>query len=158
MDLLADPGVISYDGPVTNDQLWSAVGHELRSRRLAAGYSSTIALATAIDDVHAQKTFDKIEAGGVGRINSVHRYCAAVGATLADVLRSVLPSADLSARAVQVASAYDREPEARPLVDMALRLPPVVAAHETPQGPPDDDRSASAGGSRGPGRKLRHHR
>ena len=158
MDLLAGHGVISYDDRVTNDQLWSAVGHELRSRRLAAGYSSTIALATAVDDVHAQKTWDKIEKGGVGRINSVHSYCAALGATLADVLRSVLPTATLSARAVQVASAYDREPEAQALVDMALRLPPAAAAPETPRAPQGAAPQPSAGGSRGRGRTLRHHR
>lgn len=158
MDLLADVGRISYDWAVSNEEMWSAAGQELRRRREAAGFSSTIALALAIGDQHAQKTFDKVERGQVGHVKSVHRYCAAVGATLADVLRSILPTAALSSRAVQVGTAYDQLPQVQPLVDLALQLPARAVDRDRPQGEPVDDLRQSSVASRGPRRTVRGRR
>lgn len=139
-------------------ELWNNVGLELRRRRAERGHSSTFALATSIGDIHAQKTFDKIERGQVGQVSSVHRYCEAVGTTLVEVLRSVLPAAELSARAMQVAMAYQRLPQVQPLVDLALQLPALAQGHDQPQGARGGDLPATSSASRGRGRTVRHHR
>lgn len=158
MDLRADIGSISYDWAVSNEEMWAAVGQELRRRREAAGFTSTIALAIAISDQHAQKTFDKVERGQIGQVKSVHRYCAAVGVTLSDVLRSILPTAVLSSRAVQVGTAYDQLPQVQPLVDLALQLPGRVLDRDQPRDEPSGDLRQSSAASRGRGRTARSRR
>jgi hypothetical protein len=157
MDLLAVVGAISYDGGVTDMELWALVGHELRRRRTERGHPSTISLATFIKDTHAQKTFDRVERGAVGQVKSVHKYCEAVGTTLAEVLRSVLPTPELSERAMQVALAYQRLPQVQPLVDLALQLPALSQGLEQPQGGRGGALPATSAGSRGRGRTGRHH-
>ncbi len=143
---------------VTDMELWARVGQELRRRRIERGHSSTIALATSIRDTHAQKTFDKIERGQIGQVNSVHRYCEAVGTTLAEVLQSVLPAAELSVRAMEVAMAYQRLPQVQPLVDLALQLPATAQGHDRPQDARGGDLPETSAAGRGRGRTVRHHR
>lgn len=158
MDLLVCVGAISYDDGVTNDDLWLSLGREMRRRRLEAGYSSTIALAIAIDAQNLQKTFDRIERGEPGQVRSLSRYCEALGTTLAEALRAILPAEGLSGRARQVAEAYDRQQTAQPLIDLALGLPAQVLERAQEQGARGGGRKASGDGSRTSVRTTRTRR
>lgn len=157
-ELLALPGGISYDGAVTDAELWAAVGAELRRIRTERGYASTIALATALKDPHIQKTLDRIERGSPGQVRSLHRYCEAVGTTLPGVLRVVLPAGTISGRAQQVAEAYDQKPTAQQLVDVALGIPTPSPSRGRSQAPQAADLRESGGDSRGRGRTARGRR
>lgn len=148
-------GAFSYDGRVTNEDLWVALGRELRRRRLEAGYSSTIALALAVGAQHLQKTFDRIERGEPVQARSLARYAEVLRTTLADALRAVLPADGLSGRAHQVGQAYDRHPTAQPLIDLALGLPDLAHVPAPAQAARAGGRAASIADSRTTGRRSR---
>lgn len=143
---------------MTNADLWAVVGAELRRIRVDLGFPSTIALATAINDQHFQKTLDRIERGEVGQVRSINRYCESVGTTLPDVLRAVLPAGSISARAQQVAEAYDALPAVQQLVDVALGLPRKSRVPERVPAPPAGAPQASDGDSHGRKRTARGRR
>lgn len=147
-ELLALVGEISYDGGVTDAELWAAVGVRLKALRLEKGYTSTIAFATAVGTAGQQKTFDRIEVGRPGRVSMVEAYCRGVGTDLTSILRRLLPAERVSARAQQVAEAYDRTPSARELVDVALGLARTTPTLGRQQDQPADAPPATAAGNR----------
>lgn len=157
-DLLAIQGGVSYDGAVSNDELWVAVGRHLRHLRQERGFTSTLKLAGAADP-HTQKTFDRIERGQPGQLRSIHLYCDKLGVTLADALRAVLPVGALSGQATLIAEAYQgSDLKAQQLVEMALDVPPPAARRDQVPDAPTGGRRVAVGGSRGRGRTAQGRR
>lgn len=88
-DLLAKVATVFYAAGVASDDLWLAVGKEIQARRLRLNYSSTDAVKRSIREAPVTNTLTAVEEGRAS-IMSVERYCAALGITLADVLRSAV--------------------------------------------------------------------
>lgn len=101
-----------------DDEIWAAVGTELRAIRERAGWKSTNAMVRDRGRPD-QKTMDAIERGRPGQTAKIGEYCAALGVTLADVLAAVLPRAAASAEALRVARQYDALPAS---AQLAVRL------------------------------------
>ena len=123
---LVESGVsVSYDGGMTDQALWAAVGVVLASRRVEAGYATTRLLAQSRHDSPNERTLDAIENGRPGNVTSLSEYCAILGVSLPSVLASVLPGAAVSAAAMGVAERFDQVgPQTRQAVRAVLLIEP----------------------------------
>jgi hypothetical protein len=164
-DLLDGDSATAYPVTVKNEQFWRLVGLELARLRERAGYVSTLDLTKKRREAPAKNTLDDIERGRPGTIDKLEGYCTTLGHDLTAVIRTVLAAEDdetvLSADALWVGRMYQDGPNEdlrkalrgaaeaqQALQRAALASAPVQPAAAT----------ASAGGSRGRGRTVRHHR
>ena len=149
----------SYVLPVTNEQLWRAVGMELGRIRARKGFSSTHAMYRGGGP--ATGTIEDIENGRVGNLDRVDAYCTALGVALADVLRTVLEGEDehadpLSADALWVGRMYQEGPDAAMrggMLGLAKAQSLLLSAAPASAQEPLSATRAIARGSRARGRK-----
>ena len=139
-DLLALDGANFYDPPVTDADLWLAVGRALQARREAIGYSSPKALQQARRDAQNERTMRSIEAGRPGNVTGLSDYCQILDLSLTDVIASVLPGVNLSAGAMRVARAFDLSS-----LKMQRAVRAVLDIEETPPTPPESATPHDAG-------------
>jgi hypothetical protein len=100
----------NYDPPMTDSELWKAVGRVLSDKRTALGHSQkNVGRAIQRQRQRALNvgTVRDIENGEPKSLGALSEYCAGLGMQLSDVLASVLPTARASPDAMEIAKLYD---------------------------------------------------
>lgn len=98
-DLLVFGAGRKYDHPMTDAELWVAVGRELAARRQERGFPSPHAFSTSEEHRSGARvpdiaTVKKIEQGKPRTLAVLSDYCDLLGTRLEEVLGSVMPSAE----------------------------------------------------------------
>jgi hypothetical protein len=124
---------------VTSEDLWRAVGAQLRDIRVRKGFATPAEFYGRFREP-AANTITTIEAGKTATLAPVETYCRVLGVSLPDVLRQALGKESLAADAVRVARAYQHCPN-EGLRHAAWALALVMErepAPTTPVPPPSD--------------------
>lgn len=147
---------------MTSEQLWRAVGAQLRDIRLRKGFATPAEFYGRFREP-AANTITAIESGNAATLSPVETYCRVLGVFFPDVLRQVLGKDQLGADAVRVAHAYQAcRNEALRQAAWALALVLEREGDQPPQIPglpPSDgaprDAPGSGSGTGGPAQKPR---
>lgn len=144
-ELIAFTGDLSYDSPVTGEELWRAVGRALRDHREDRRLNAS--------DVHraggpTNKTVTAIDSGEIGNVESLTTYAEALGLSIADIIKSILAEGAISPEAAALVRIYDEDlrDDVRSRTALVLAAEALAARAAERRLPPG--RAAKGGGSR----------
>lgn len=110
-DLLVFGSTGNYDPPMSDTELWKAVGRYLAQKRLAVLNASpkTFSRKRRVPgkEMPDPATIELIEQGDIRTITRLNAYCDVLGLKVSEVLAAVLPTPKASAEAMDFAKQYD---------------------------------------------------